>query len=48
MGTFYGLTFNYLCMMSLISHWRAAWADPGVIKKGMVRLKYSFKMQFDF
>ena len=37
MGTIYGLSFNYLCMMSLISHWRAAWADPGVIQKGMVR-----------
>jgi len=30
-GTFYAITFNYLCMMSLLSHWRAAWTDPGVI-----------------
>ena len=36
LGTWYGFTFNYLCIMSLISHWRAAWGDPGVIPKGMV------------
>lgn len=36
LGTWYFLTFNYLCWMSLMSHWRAAWADPGVIPKGMV------------
>jgi len=41
MGTFYALTFNYLCVMSLLSHWRAAWADPGVIKKGMVKIEIS-------
>lgn len=36
MGTIYGITFNFLCFMSLVSHWRAAWADPGVIPKEMV------------
>eukprot|EP00347_Sterkiella_histriomuscorum_P001842 403370469 len=33
MGTVYALTFNYLCVMSLSSHWRAAWADPGIVAK---------------
>jgi hypothetical protein len=32
-GTVYFLIFNYLCLMSLISHWRAAWADPGSVPK---------------
>ena len=36
MGTFYGLTFNWLCMMSLLAHLRAAWADPGVIQSQKV------------
>lgn len=36
MGTFYGLTFNWVCLMSLLAHLRAAWADPGVIKREKV------------
>jgi palmitoyltransferase len=32
-GTFAFLFFNYLCLMSLITHWRAAWSDPGSIPK---------------
>lgn len=30
-GTCYFLLFNYLCVMSLVSHWRAAWAEPGPV-----------------
>lgn len=45
MGTIYGLSFNYLCLMSFISHWRAAWADPGIIPKNTVSY-YNFKITF--
>jgi len=36
-GTIWFFIFNYLCLMSLIAHWRAAWADPGSIPKMKVR-----------
>jgi hypothetical protein len=32
-GTLWFFIFNTLCVLSLIAHWRAAWADPGSIPK---------------
>jgi hypothetical protein len=32
LGLFYGLTFNFICIMSFISHLRAAFTNPGIIE----------------
>lgn len=34
-GLFYFVTFNWLCLMAVVSHLRAACADPGRIPEGM-------------
>ncbi len=35
-ATLWFLLFNTLCVLSLVAHWRAAWADPGSIPKTKV------------
>ena len=39
-GLFYAITFNSLCVLSFISHLRAAFGDPGIIPKNSVSSKY--------
>ena len=33
-GCWYFFTFNYFCVMAIVSHVRASFMDPGVIPKG--------------
>jgi ribosomal protein L40E len=42
-GFFYFATFNWLCLMAVVSHLRAAFADPGRIPAGM---KAPFQSEF--
>ena len=34
-GIWYFITFNTLCLLSIISHQRAAFSDPGIIPPGL-------------
>ena len=55
-ATLWFLMFNTLCFLSLISHWRAAWADPGSIPKtqeppggmNLAHVKYCKKCDFNW
>jgi len=38
-GTIVFLIFNTFCLLSLVSHWRAAWEDPGNIPEFKVLIK---------
>ena len=47
-GFFYCFTFNSLCGLSIISHQRAAWANPGRIPEGMKAPFQSEHMQIKY
>lgn len=55
-ATLWFIIFNTLCFLSLLSHWRAAWADPGSIPKtkeapvglDLSHVKYCKKCDFNW